>query len=218
MRVLWRYSSPIWAILPTGASHPAFATDVNVVGLFKGKAVVVINGGRPQVLSVDEKSASGVRLIAADSQAATLEIDGRRRTLAMGQSAAAPPSASSTNPTATITADRQGHFVTLGSVNGSSTQFLVDTGASYVSFSVADAKRMGIPYLQGQRGLSATANGTVTIYRVMLNTVKVGGITLNQVEAAIHESDMPMALLGMSFLNRVEMRRDGTAMTLVKRY
>jgi aspartyl protease family protein len=51
-----------------------------------------------------------------------------------------------------------------------------------------------------------------------LDKVQVGGVTMHQVDALIHESDMPIALLGMSFLNRMDMQRDGNTMTLKKRY
>ena len=56
------------------------------------------------------------------------------------------------------------------------------------------------------------------VYRVKLDTVKLGDITLNNVDALVHEAEMPFVLLGMSFLNRVEMRREGTDLTLTKRY
>ena len=54
--------------------------------------------------------------------------------------------------------------------------------------------------------------------RVKLNTVKVGDIVLNNVDATIHQQDMPVVLLGMSFLNRMEMQRNGDTMTLKKNY
>ena len=53
---------------------------------------------------------------------------------------------------------------------------------------------------------------------VTLSTVRVGDVTLNEVEGIVHQHDMPIALLGMSFLNRMEMKRDGQTMTLRKRY
>jgi aspartyl protease family protein len=56
------------------------------------------------------------------------------------------------------------------------------------------------------------------VYRVKLDTVKLGDITLNNVDALVHETEMPFVLLGMSFLNRVEMNRTGTDLTLTKRY
>jgi aspartyl protease family protein len=58
----------------------------------------------------------------------------------------------------------------------------------------------------------------VRVYRVKVDVVKVGDIALNNVDALVHEADMPFVLLGMSFLNRVEMRREGTDLTLTKRY
>ena len=63
-----------------------------------------------------------------------------------------------------------------------------------------------------------TANGTATAYRVKLDTVRLGDITLNNVDALVHDQDMPWVLLGMSFLNRVEMRREGSNLTLIKRF
>ena len=95
---------------------------------------------------------------------------------------------------------------------------LLDTGATMIALSAADALRLGIDYKKGTRGMVNTANGTAPVYRVTLNTVKVGDIELNQVDALIQEAGLPFALLGMSFLNRTEMQRQGAQMTLTKRY
>ena len=95
-------------------------------------------------------------------------------------------------------------------VNGVSLRFLVDTGASSVVLSSADARRAGVSYLAGTRALTQTANGVVPVYSVKLDTLRIGDITLNNVDAAVIEGDaLPFALLGMSFLNRMEMKRDG---------
>ena len=48
--------------------------------------------------------------------------------------------------------------------------------------------------------------------------VRVGGIELQNIEAIVIEQGLPVALLGNSFLNRVDMRREGEAMTLTRRY
>ena len=48
--------------------------------------------------------------------------------------------------------------------------------------------------------------------------MRIGDVTLHNIDALIHQSDMPMALLGMSFLNRMEMQREGSTMTLKKRF
>jgi aspartyl protease family protein len=95
---------------------------------------------------------------------------------------------------------------------------LVDTGATMIALSASDAVRLGIDYRKGQPGMVSTANGSAPVYLVKLDTVKIGNIELNQVDALIQENGLPFALLGMSFLNRTEMRREGEQMTLTKRY
>ena len=107
----------------------------------------------------------------------------------------------------------------MGSINGGSLRFLVDTGATLVALPAAEARRLGINYLQGQRGQVQTANGATVAYRVKLDTVRIGDIEVNNVDAVVSEGDtMGITLLGMSFLNRMEMKRDGQSMTLTKRY
>jgi aspartyl protease family protein len=119
----------------------------------------------------------------------------------------------------TLAADSRGHFVTTGVVNGTSLRFLVDTGATSIVLSSADARRIGVNYLAGTRSFTQTANGTVQVYNVKLDTVRVGDITVNNVDASVIEGDkLPIALLGMSFLNRMEMRRDNSSLTLIRRY
>jgi aspartyl protease family protein len=189
-----------------------------VVGLFPGKAVVVINGQAPRTIRVGEKTAEGVTLLSTASNSATLNIDGKRIELEVGQLFAAPAKSRGAQ-SITLPADSGGHFLTVGQVNGKSVQFLVDTGASAISLSAGFAQGAGIDYRKGQRGFVQTANGVTAAYRVMLDSVRLGDITLYQVEGVVIEgAGMNVALLGMSFLNRMEMRRDGAMMTLTKRY
>jgi aspartyl protease family protein len=195
-----------------------WTAEVSVIGLFPGKAVVVIDAGAPRVLSVGQKPVEGVTLISTDRESATLLIDGEKRTLRIGQHQAGPAPASSSQ-SATLTADARGHFVVDGQINGGAVRFLVDTGATSISLSSADASRLGIDYRKGQPGLMGTANGTVVAYRVKLDTVRIGDIVVNNVDAAVMEgSQMPFALLGMSFLNRMEMKREGQTMVLIRRF
>ena len=195
----------------------AGAADVNVIGLFPNKAVVTIDGGAPRVLTVG-KSVEGVTLISTDRESATLDIDGQKKTLRIGQHHAgptpAPPSQS-----ATLTADPRGHFVVDGQINGGPVRFLVDTGATTIALSSGDATRLGIDYRKGLPGMMGTANGMATAYALKLDTVRVGDIVLNNVDAAVMEGNpMPFALLGMSFLNRMEMKREGQTMVLIRRF
>lgn len=202
------------------AALPASAADVNVIGLFSNKAVLVIDGGKPRTLSSGEISPEGIRLISASSESAVVEISGRRQTLTPGHGSygTAGRSAAGTS-SVVLPADPRGHFITSGAINGNTLQFLVDTGATLVTLSSGDARRLGINYLSGKRAFSQTANGVVPAYRLQLDTVRVGDITANNVDAIIIEgTGLPIALLGMSFLNRMDMKRDGLMMTLTKRY
>lgn len=197
----------------------SIATDVSVAGLFSGRALIAVNGGPQKLLKVGDKTPEGVKLISADSNQAVLEVDGQRLSLGLGQGTSGGGAQDSGgNASVTLIADSQGHFVTMGSINGSTIRFLVDTGATTVAMGSTEAKRLGIDYKRGERGLSATANGVVPVYRVSLNSVKVGDITLNGITGTVHDSAMPVVLLGMSFLNRVDMKREGDRMVLTKRY
>ena len=95
----------------------AWTAEVRVIGLFPGKAVVVIDGGAPRVLSVGQKAVEGVTLISTDRESATLLIDGQKRTVSLGQHQAGQAPASSSQ-SATLTADSRGHFVVDGQING----------------------------------------------------------------------------------------------------
>jgi aspartyl protease family protein len=194
----------------------AWATSVSVVGLFKDKAIVSIDGGKPRTLSVGQ-AVQGVKLIAADSGSARIDVDGKRRTLGMGQSFAAG-AATAERQSVSLTADARGHFSATGSVNGYPLTFLVDTGATAIAISAAEARRMGVDYKAGQAVGVGTAAGVVPAWRVKFNTVKVGGITAHMVDGMVMETGLGVPLLGMSFLNRMEMKRDGQTMTLTQRY
>lgn len=198
----------------------AGAADINVIGLFSNKAVVSINGGKPRTLSVGD-TAEGVKLIAANSESATFEMGGKRQTLAAGQGTGFAMSVlgGGSGSSVTLVADSRGHFVTNGTINGGTVRFLVDTGASSIVMSSQEARRLGLNYVAGVRGTSQTANGVVPIYRIKLDIVRLGDITANNVDADVIEGDkLPIVLLGMSFLNRMEMKRDGGTMVLTKRY
>ncbi|HUL97274.1 MAG TPA: TIGR02281 family clan AA aspartic protease [Usitatibacter sp.] len=196
-------------------SGGALATEVNVVGLFPGKALVSINNGAPRTLSVGDRTAEGVKLLLVTRNSADLEVDGVRQTLEMGQ---AYRSEGSGRQSVTLPQDASGHFLTDAMVNGSHMRFMVDTGATLVSIPLADAVRLGIDYEKGQLGYSMLADGRkVPSWRIVLDSVQVGDVTLTNVEGSVNQG-VGIPLLGMSFLNRTEMRREGSSLTLTKRY
>jgi aspartyl protease family protein len=87
-----------------------------------------------------------------------------------------------------------------------------------VALPASEAIRLGVSYKNGRPGYVNTANGAAQAYMVKLDTVKVGDIELHQVDAVVQEQGLPFILLGMSFLNRTEMRREGEQMVLSKRF
>lgn len=199
------------------AAPAVLAADIAVVGLFPGKAVLVIDGAPPRTVSVGTRTQEGIKLLSIDGDYATVELDGKRHRLGIGEQAVSQGSSDSGN-TVSLTADSRGHFVTAGTVNGASVRFLVDTGATMVSLGSADAARAGVDVRRGEPVMTMTANGPAQAFKTRIATLRIGDITLSDVDALVHGHDMPVALLGMSFLNRMEMRRDGQTMTLRRRY
>ena len=193
------------------------AADISVIGLFPGKAVLVVDGASPKTYSVGNLIGNGVKLVAVSDSGATIEASGKRLTIALGDHV--NRSGGGSGPASVILqADGQGHFVTQGQINGGTVRMLIDTGATMIALPASDARRLGIDYKRGKTGYSNTANGIIQVYVVKLDSVKIGDIELTQIDAVIHESGLPIILLGNSFLNRTDMRRDGEQMTLTKRF
>jgi len=96
---------------------------------------------------------------------------------------------------------------------------VVDTGATTVALNSGDAKFAKIDYEKGERIAMSTANGVVNAYLVKLNTLKIGKITLYNVGATVNEGGSPpVVLLGMTALNRLDMKRNNSILTLTKKY
>jgi len=115
--------------------------------------------------------------------------------------------------------DSGGMFAASVTVNGTPLPFVVDTGATSVSIDAGMAQRIGLNYRQGTPAMMSTANGPMRSWLVKFDSVSLGPITLYGVDGSVREGgELGVGLLGMSFLNRVEMHRDGEAMTLIKRF
>lgn len=212
MRPLRRLLAYALALL----SLHAHGTEISVVGLFPNKAVIVVDGGRPKTYAVGATIADRVRLVAVSQTGATMDINGKRETIELGQHVnRAPPGGRSS---VSLQADGRGHYMVQGQINGGSVQMLLDTGATMIALPASDARRLGIDYKGGQLRYLNTANGVVPAYLIKLDRVKIGDIEIHQVDAVVQEQGLPMILLGMSFLNRTEMRRDGEHMVLTKRF
>jgi len=189
---------------------------VSLVGTFGDKAaILVIDGGEPRTVRVGREVA-GVTVVSVERDRAVIEVGGAQRTLRRGQhySSAAPVQRQSV----TLAADTRGHFISEGAINDRPVRFVIDTGATMVALPAADAVRLGLDYRKGEVALTKTASGVVPVYRVRLERVRLGGIEIAGVEGVVIEQGLDIALLGMSFLSRVEMKNEGQVMTLTRRY
>jgi aspartyl protease family protein len=209
----------IIALLLAFACSHAAATDVALIGVIGEKAAVIaLDGGEPKTVKLGQKW-NGITVLSIERGQATVEIEGKPRVLKLGQhyrsTASLAPSGASK---VTHAADGRGMFYAEGGINGLPVRFMVDTGATYVGMSAAEATRLGLDFRKGRPVMMQTANGRVMNYLVKLDRVRLGSIELNGVDGVVGEQDMPFILLGMSFLNRLEMLRDGASMTLTRRF
>lgn len=199
---------------------PAAATSqtVSLGGSFGSKALLVVDG-KPRNVAVGS-AVDGVRLVSVTGTDAVVEVQGKRVTLQLGgaQVNLGGKAAAESGGRIVLTSDSGGHFFTAGSINGRAVRFVVDTGATTISMGQDDAERIGLDYKAGQRGLVATANGSVPAYRVSLSSVRIGDVQVYNVDATILPAPLSHVLLGNSFLNRFEMRRENDRMTLERRY
>ncbi len=104
-----------------------------------------------------------------------------------------------------LDADQRGHFIANARINGRTVEVMVDTGATIVAISAETARQLGI-YLP-KSAFNApirTANGTIAVAPVVLKEVRLGNVTVRNVEAAVSPDNvLGMNLLGMSFLSRL---------------
>ena len=101
-------------------------------------------------------------------------------------------------------ADSLGHFQLTATVNGAPVRFYVDTGATAVSLSLADAAAAGIDRSSLAFTVrTSTASGQSRAAPVTLRNVSIGQISINDVSGIVAEN-LSHSLLGMSFLNRLK--------------
>ncbi len=194
-------------------------TQVQVVGLFPGAAVLSIDGQR-KLVKVGQTGPGGVQVISADSHSAVLRVDGEERSYALSRDYGVSAAGPSQKAQFSIAKGVGGHFWTAGSINGQNVQFLVDTGATTVAMNEGVARRLGIDFrVRGQPMVVSTASGTAQAWSVSLDRVKVGPLEVLGVEAAVIAGDAPTeVLLGMSFLNRVSWREQQGMLQLESKF
>jgi aspartyl protease family protein len=180
---------------------------------------VIVIDGRQRLMKVGETSPEGVRLVFANSEKAVFSIDGKEVTARLdGRVMARKRPARTTE--VQVWRDPDGMYTTVGSINGLTVSFLVDTGATQIAMNADEAKRLGIDYrVEGRPARVTTASSIERAWSVTLDTVKVGDIKLRNVGAVVLEGTLPeQTLLGMSYLGRLNIENNGRLMTLRKKY
>lgn len=120
-----------------------------------------------------------------------------------------------TDSAAQITKNADGHFWAEAAVDGKAVRFLVDTGATAVSLSMADAQRLGIDTGKLNYDYSViTADGRTRAASVKLASVAIAGARVRDVDALVIEKGLETSLLGMSYLGRLS-RFEATPQALI---
>jgi aspartyl protease family protein len=211
------YDILLTALLVTASANVVAVSQVEVQALFGGKAVVMIDGQRRN-LGIGETSPEGVKLISADSKQAVLEVDGNTKSYKPG-GAISLSYAKPEHLEEKVYADDRGMFRSVGTINGRTVRFLLDTGATTVAMNKSQARQLGVDYrMKGERIIVSTASANVKGYRVRLKSVSLGNIKQRNVEAMVIDGDHPgPILLGMSFLGKLKVEKEGNTMTIRQR-
>lgn len=107
--------------------------------------------------------------------------------------------------TASLRKEGDGHYWATARVNGAVVKFLVDTGATMISLTKRDARKIGVNTDKLVRSMDVrTAAGRVKAGTVFIDKIEIDGVMLENVQAVVLEEGLEYSLLGMSFLNRLE--------------
>lgn len=160
--------------------------------------------------SASDRLATRFKFSSARSPASASSGSGAAQTVTAaqtgaGQSGSAAQAAVTAGSSITLNADLRGHFVAHPTVDGLRVRMLVDTGASFVALSHEDAKKAGIRVEPRDFTIRvSTANGITSAAPVRIRELRVGDITVRNVDAVVtQQGALGTSLLGMSFLKRI---------------
>ena len=208
------------ALSGCGAAAWALAQSVSLAGSMGSDKALLVIDGQALVLAVGD-SRQGVLLRSLQGGQAEVEVAGRRLALTLGASPArlggAATARAATGATIVLPMGQGGHFGGSGQINGKTVQFMLDSGATTVALSQAEASRIGLDWKSGRAGMTVTANGPVPVHAVVLSSVRLGGVEVANVAAVVLPAELPVVLLGNSYLGRFTMRQDGDVMRLEKK-
>jgi aspartyl protease family protein len=200
-------------------AQPSEQAQVSLSGVLGSRALLIVNGTPPKLVGVGENH-MGVKVVAVARDQATLDVNGQRLTLRLGDAPSSVGGGAQPVNTSRIvlTAESGGHFIANGSINGKVARFMVDTGATSVTLGLPDAQRIGLNLTAAPPIRLSTANGVVQGWRLKLDSVRVGDAQVYAVDAVVLPEPLPFVLLGNSFLSRFQMQRTNDQLTLDRRF
>jgi aspartyl protease family protein len=200
------------ALVLTSATAQA-APSIEIEGLMPPNAAVLTVDGERKLVKVGQ-TFKGVSLISVYSKTATLEVDGQQTVLGISRRVGANYEAPAAQQVS-ITRNRNLQYMTNALINGRQTQVMVDTGANIVAMNEAQAKQLGVKTDSAERVMVETASDKIGAWKVKLDSIDVGGIRINHVEATVVEGGFPsVILLGMTYLKHVNIEENQGVMTL----
>ncbi len=194
----------------------AAQADIEVLGLFKGAALLKIDGEQKMVKVGQQWK--GVALLKANSREALADVNGERMTLTVSTRIGTNFIRPATS-TVRIRRNANRQYITNATINGRGTTVLVDTGANIVAMNSSTARALGVDFEDAPRSRVSTASGVANAWSVMLDSVVVGGITVPHVQASVIEGGFPeMVLLGVSYLQYVDMQEKDGVLVLTGKF
>jgi aspartyl protease family protein len=192
---------------------------IEVSALLGGKALIIIDG-QNRLLAVGESSKEGVKLLAVEQEGVQLEVGGAAGFYPLGNTRIGTQYSRPQKLQERVYRDNTGMFRSAGSINGHLVSFLVDTGATTIAINSVEAKKLGINYLlNGQEMSVSTASGIARAWAVKLDRVTLGKIELRNIVAVVVDGSSPTdVLLGMTFLERLNVQHQGEVMLLETKF
>lgn len=215
-RAMTRLRRIAGAVLLCAFAGAAHAQSVAFSGMLGDKALLIIDG-QPKGVAIGA-TVGGVKLLRIDGALAQVEAGGKTQTLRLGGAAvvAGDPGGGSGGSRIVLPVGPGGHYTGLGSINGHSVHFVVDTGATVVAMGADVATQLGLDPKNSTAGAAMTANGAVAARVVTLNSVRVGEVVIYNVRAMVVPQAMPEVLLGNSFLSHFQLHSDSNSLVLDK--
>ncbi len=191
--------------------------SVKVVALFSNKAMLELNG--KNIIINKGQEIQGLTLLSANGRGAVIRFkDGTEKKLNVNQSIQQGYKKPDNNKL-TVYSNRHGMFQLAGKINGRTTRFLLDTGATFIAISSNEADKLRLSYRSARKGVVQTASELVPVWHIKLDNVKVGDISVSNVDAVVLKGESPAPiLLGMSFLKHLKLQRNGAAMLIEQKF